>query len=62
MFNFSIRKIGGIRFVTIGRINFQFSVSSRATFHGKRCKAARAEVIRDMINVERLCADIIRAR
>lgn len=30
MFNFRNRKIGGIRFIQIGRINFSFSVTSWA--------------------------------
>lgn len=59
MFNISIRKIGGIRFIQFGRINIQLSVSSPAAFHAKRAQAAHMAVVRDMINVERLCADII---
>jgi hypothetical protein len=36
MLNISFRKIGGIRFMTIGRINFSFSVSTPAGFEAKQ--------------------------
>lgn len=35
MFNISIRKVGGIQFIKIGRINISFSVSSPEKYRNK---------------------------
>lgn len=59
LLNISSRKVGGIRFIQIGRFNFSYSVSTPATFAAKRAKEARRAVVRDMVAVERLCSVVI---
>jgi len=61
MFNISLKKVGGIVFIGIGRINLSFSVSSKAGYAAKRCRVAGCDVVREMVSVERLCADVMTA-
>jgi hypothetical protein len=44
MFNVSLRKFGGIRFLALGRLNISFSVTSRATYERRQDQAMEARI------------------
>lgn len=49
MFNISIRKVGGIRFLTIGRFNLTLSVSSRAAYLARLEARCEQEAMRALV-------------
>lgn len=55
IFNVSLKKIGGIKFLKVGRFTLSFSVSTRSAYLAKQQYEARVRVIYSMNDVDRLC-------
>jgi hypothetical protein len=49
MLNITMRKVGGIRFIAIGRINLSFSVSTPAAYADKLETRCETEAMRALI-------------
>lgn len=48
--NASIQKNGGIRFASLGRFNFAFSISSRETFTRKQLESWSVQAVENELN------------
>jgi len=60
IFNVSMKKVGGLRFIKLGRITFTMSVTSRSSYLEKQAKEARQAVIDSMLVIDEACEDVIK--